>query len=166
MRIVLPMPEMRPSTVALKESRSNAILRPARASTQRAVHSARDRGHDVVERRGHWRSFLSAVILTERSLDTVDDGFRNFAEIGVAGTVAVLEAGMRNVLEFVSHGTSPFQVRLRLMGHFSAFSTFDRRKPSPSAIVRCARTASRSFGYGRPASIATCTALTTSPASG
>src|SRR2546428_12630189 len=95
MRIVLPMPEMRPSTVALKESRSNAILRHARASTQRAVHSARDRGHDVVERRGHWRSLLSAVILTERSLDTVDDGVRNFAEIGVAGDRAALATGGR-----------------------------------------------------------------------
>src|SRR5207245_5766505 len=114
-----------------------------------AVHSARDRGHDVVERRGHWRSFLGAVILTERSLDTVDDGFRNFAEIGVAVAVAVLEAGMRNVLEFGSHGRSPFQVRLRLMGHFSAFSTFDKRKSSPSAIVRRARIVSRLVGSGK-----------------
>src|SRR3989475_4731631 len=73
-------------------------LAPCQGATQRAVHSARDRGHDVVERRGHWRSFLSAVILTERSLDTVDDGFRNFAEIGVAGTVAVLEAGAAKVI--------------------------------------------------------------------
>src|SRR5437899_11150365 len=46
-------------------------LAPCQGATQRAVHSARDRGHDVVERRGHWRSFLGAVILTERSLDTV-----------------------------------------------------------------------------------------------
>src|SRR2546428_14040806 len=100
MRIVLPMPEMRPSTVALKESRSNAILRPARASTQRAVHSARDRGHDVVERRGHWRSFLSAVILTERSLDTVDDGVHNFAEVGVAGNRPGTRGGGGQVYEY------------------------------------------------------------------
>src|SRR5438094_1790398 len=91
-------------------------LAPCQGATQRTVHSARDRGHDVVERRGHWRSFLSAVILAERSLDTVDDGFRHIAEIGVAVTVAVLEAGLRNVLEFVSHGTSPFQARVRPSG--------------------------------------------------
>src|SRR3989475_2143882 len=77
-------------------------LAPCQGATQRAVHSARDRGHDVVERRGHWRSFLGAVILTERSLDTVDDGFRNFAEIGVAVAGAGLEAGQAKVIQLLS----------------------------------------------------------------
>src|SRR3989442_1389583 len=44
--------------------------------------------------------------------------------------------------------------------------TFDKSGPSPSAIVRCARTASRSLGYGSSASIAACTPATTSPAPG
>src|SRR3989475_4024264 len=84
-------------------------LAPCQGATQRAVHSARDRGHDVVERRGHWRSFLGAVILTERSLDTRDDGFRNFAEIGVAGTLAGLEAGMWKIIRIFSpRAPSPF----------------------------------------------------------
>src|SRR5271166_696162 len=43
--------------------------------------------------------------------------------------------------------------------------TFEKSGPNPSAIVRCAITASRSFGYGRFASIAVCTAAMTSPAS-
>src|SRR2546422_8356563 len=56
------------------------IRRPPRSTLfpYTTLFRSRDRGHDVVERRGYWRSFLSAVILTERSLDTVDDGFRNF----------------------------------------------------------------------------------------
>src|SRR5437016_12279740 len=59
-------------------------LAPCQGATQRAVQSARDRGHDVVERRGHWRAVLSAGMLTERSLDSGDDGFRNLVETGVA----------------------------------------------------------------------------------
>jgi membrane protein DedA with SNARE-associated domain len=43
--------------------------------------------------------------------------------------------------------------------------TFAKRSPRPSAIVGCARMASRTFGYGRSARIAVCTAATTSPAS-
>jgi len=43
--------------------------------------------------------------------------------------------------------------------------TFEKSEPSPSPIVGCARMASRSLGYGRPASIAVCTAAMTSPAS-
>src|SRR2546428_3486432 len=82
-------------------------LAPCQGATQRAVHSARDRGHDVVERRGHWRSFLSAVILTERSLDTVDDGFRNFAEIGVAVNLAGLQAGNAKLIAIRQPRHSP-----------------------------------------------------------
>src|SRR2546426_7948199 len=88
-------------------------LAPCQGATQRAVHSARDRGHDVVERRGHWRSFLGAVILTERSLDTVDDGFRNFAEIGVAVTRLVLAAGQRKIIPSSNHCTPPLHGWLR-----------------------------------------------------
>src|SRR3989441_12271019 len=73
-------------------------LAPCQGATQRAVHSARDRGHDVVERRGHWRSFLGAVVLTERSLDTVHDGFRNFAEIGVAVALPGPAAGQPEII--------------------------------------------------------------------
>jgi hypothetical protein len=43
---------------------------------------------------------------------------------------------------------------------------YDKRGPSPSAIVGCARTASRNVEYGSPASITACTVATTSPASG
>src|SRR6266852_4757410 len=43
--------------------------------------------------------------------------------------------------------------------------TFEKSEPSPSAIVGCARMASRSLEYGRSASIAVCTAAMTSPAS-
>src|SRR5262249_27121559 len=43
--------------------------------------------------------------------------------------------------------------------------TFENREPSPSAIVGCARMASRSFGYGRAARIAVCSTSTTAPAS-
>src|SRR5215831_14471761 len=43
--------------------------------------------------------------------------------------------------------------------------TFEKSGSSPSSIVGCARTASRSLEYGRFASIAVCTAAMTSPAS-
>src|SRR5580658_3098882 len=43
--------------------------------------------------------------------------------------------------------------------------TFASTNPSPSAIVKCAMTASRRTVYGSPASIAVCTAAMTSPAS-
>src|ERR1700732_364944 len=43
--------------------------------------------------------------------------------------------------------------------------TFEKRGPSPSAMVGCARTASRRFVYGRPARIAVCTTAMASPAS-
>src|SRR5437868_4644178 len=48
-------------------------LGPCQRATQRAGDSARDRGHDVVERRRHRQPFLGAVILAKGSLDTVDD---------------------------------------------------------------------------------------------
>ena len=44
--------------------------------------------------------------------------------------------------------------------------TFEKREPSPSAMVGCARMASRRSVYGSPASIAVCTEAMTSPASG
>ena len=43
--------------------------------------------------------------------------------------------------------------------------TFSNSEPNPSAIVGCARIASRSLGYGSSASIAVCTTAITSPAS-
>src|SRR5215471_13730460 len=43
--------------------------------------------------------------------------------------------------------------------------TFAKSGPSPSAIVGCAMTASRSRWYGRPPSITVCTTAMTSPAS-
>src|SRR3989475_6695585 len=58
-------------------------LAPCQGATQRAVHSARDRGHDVVERRCHWRSLLRGVILTERSPATRAAGLGNLSEKGV-----------------------------------------------------------------------------------
>src|SRR5262249_26618845 len=44
--------------------------------------------------------------------------------------------------------------------------TFEKSEPSPSAIVGCARTASRSFEYGRSAGVARFTPAKTSPAAG
>ena len=49
--------------------------------------------------------------------------------------------------------------------HSARGGTFDKSGPSPSTIVGCARTASRSLEYGISASIAACTVATTSPAS-
>lgn len=43
--------------------------------------------------------------------------------------------------------------------------TFEKSEPSPSAIVGCARIASRRHVYGMPAKIAVCTVAMTSPAS-
>ncbi len=43
--------------------------------------------------------------------------------------------------------------------------TFSNSEPNPSAIVGCARMASRSLTYGKSASIAVCTVAMTSPAS-
>src|SRR5262249_40503462 len=71
-------------------------LAPSQGATQGALHSACDGGQEVVERRGNRRPFLDAVILAERSLDAVDDGFPHLAEIGVAVPLTVLEAGVRN----------------------------------------------------------------------
>src|SRR3989441_5906344 len=103
-------------------------LAPCQGATQRAIHSARDRGHDVVERRGHWRSFLGAVILTERSLDTVDDGFRHIAEIGVAGAVAGLEAGHGKVIQISTPRTPPLLVLPPLLGAFSSVFSIRPKK--------------------------------------
>src|SRR5258708_2962325 len=58
---------------------------PCQGATQCAVHSARDRGDDMVEGRGNGWSFLGSVVLAESSLDSIDNGVRHVAE----GCVAV-----------------------------------------------------------------------------
>src|SRR6266446_5139588 len=58
-------------------------LAPCQGATQGAVHSPRDGGNDVVERRRDRRPFLDAVVLPEASLDTVYDRFRHVSEIRV-----------------------------------------------------------------------------------
>src|SRR2546425_1000593 len=74
-------------------------LAPCQGATQGAVHSTRDGGDDVVERRRDRRPFLGAVVLTERSLDSVDHRLGHLAEVRVPVALAVLKAGVRNVLE-------------------------------------------------------------------
>src|SRR5215472_5027343 len=69
-----------------------------------------------------------------------------------------------------SHRVRPHQQRhptlqSRVTYELERGGTFAKRSPSPSAIVGCARIASRSHGYGRSASIAVCTTAMTSPAS-
>src|SRR5262249_34228188 len=54
---------------------------------------------------------------------------------------------------------------LRVGRHLDIGGTAANRLPSPSAIVGCARMASRNTVWDRPPSIAVCTAATTSPAS-
>src|SRR6266478_810863 len=56
---------------------------PCQGATQRAVHSAGDGGHDTDERRGDWGPFLGPIVLAERPLDAVDDGFGDLTEIRV-----------------------------------------------------------------------------------
>ena len=91
-------------------------------------------------------NFPGTVVLTERSVDTVDDGFPHLAEIGVSVTVTVLETRVRDVFELVSLRLPPSLVSQRDAVRCASGGTFDKSGPSPSAIVRCARTASRSFG--------------------
>src|SRR5262245_51030941 len=80
-------------------------LAPCQGASQSAVHSASDGGDDVIERRGDRRPLFGAVILAQRSLDAVDDGFGHFTEIRVAVTALVLETRARDVLEVVGHGS-------------------------------------------------------------
>src|SRR2546425_10247471 len=84
-------------------------LAPCQGATQGAVHSAGDGRNDMVKGRGDRRPFLGAVILAKSPLDSVDNGFGNLPEKGVAITVAVLEPSVRDVLEIVSHGLAPLK---------------------------------------------------------
>src|SRR5258705_6835437 len=78
-----------------------------------------------MERRGDRRPLFGAVVLAQRSLDTVDDGFGDFTEIGVAVAALVLETGARDVLEFVGHG-SVLPVSMRhTVGHGRFASAYE-----------------------------------------
>src|SRR4029078_2858380 len=68
--------------------------------------------------------------------------------------------------DVVHHAVTPYAAVCRLRIGTVAFGTLAMRKPNPSAIVGCAKIASRSCVYGMPARIAVCTTAITSPASG
>jgi hypothetical protein len=78
-------------------------LAPCQGATQGAVHSARDRGHDVIEGGRDGRPLRHAVVLPELALDPVDDRLGHVAEPGVAFAVHVLETRPRDVFKDVGH---------------------------------------------------------------
>src|SRR6266545_1756754 len=89
-RMVLPTPMMRPSTVAVL-----------------AVTVERDLAR--VEATG---GPSAAVVFAQLALHAVDDRGGDLAQISVAGAVPVLETGLGDILEVVGHGSL-----LGLVGH-------------------------------------------------
>src|SRR6266436_4356359 len=82
-------------------------LAPRQGAAQRAVHSPRDGGHDVVEGGGDGRTLGDAVVFAQRALDAIDHRGGDVAQVRVTVAVPVFELRLRDVLEWISHESPP-----------------------------------------------------------
>src|SRR5262249_50552761 len=109
-------------------------LAPCQGATQRAVHSAGDGGHDVVQGRGDRRPLLGAVVVAQLALHSVDHGLRDLAQECSTVPVAVLQTRVRDVFEVLGHRALPYR------------SDVDGRPPAtrPTTVEHTGKSASTS----------------------